>query len=358
MKLLICTQAVDRNDTILGFFHRWIEEFAKHSEQITVICLRAGEYDLPSNVRVFPLRNIKYPDSAKATAGRQKSNIKNRAATAMRFWRYIFRLRREYDAVFVHMNQEYVLLGGLFWRLSRKRIFMWRNHYAGSWSTDIAASLCTKVFCTSRHSYTAKYQKTILMPVGIDTDVFKPVDVARQPRSILFLGRIAPSKHPDLLLRALKQLADEHVSFVASMYGSSLPNDAVYAEGLKTFVIENGLSEKVVFHGGIPNRETPRVYSAHQIFVNLSSSGMLDKTIFEAMACGCVPLVSNKDIAADLGRKQVFTQDDVHDLARKLRELLDSSGAPYRPRLIEKNSLHMLGASLMGEMGDARLRKQ
>ena len=55
MKLLILTQKVDKNDPILGFFHRWVEEFARHCEQVTVIALGVGEYDLPQNVRVFSL---------------------------------------------------------------------------------------------------------------------------------------------------------------------------------------------------------------------------------------------------------------------------------------------------------------
>lgn len=52
---MIVTQKVDVNDPILGFFHRWVEEFAKHFERITVICLQKGEYNLPANVKVFSL---------------------------------------------------------------------------------------------------------------------------------------------------------------------------------------------------------------------------------------------------------------------------------------------------------------
>ncbi len=54
MKLLILTQKVDINDDVLGFFHRWILEFAKHYEYITVIALEIGEYNLPENVKVPP----------------------------------------------------------------------------------------------------------------------------------------------------------------------------------------------------------------------------------------------------------------------------------------------------------------
>ena len=55
MKLLIVTQTVDTDNPILGFFVRWIEEFAKHCEKIAVICLHEGEYTLPSNVEVYEI---------------------------------------------------------------------------------------------------------------------------------------------------------------------------------------------------------------------------------------------------------------------------------------------------------------
>ena len=55
MRLLIITQKVDKNDPILGFFHRWIEEFAKHCQSIIVICLQKGEYNLPKNIKILSL---------------------------------------------------------------------------------------------------------------------------------------------------------------------------------------------------------------------------------------------------------------------------------------------------------------
>ena len=52
---LIITQIIDKDDPILGFFHRWVEEFAKHIDHIDVICLKKGEHTLPSNVSVYSL---------------------------------------------------------------------------------------------------------------------------------------------------------------------------------------------------------------------------------------------------------------------------------------------------------------
>ena len=55
MKLCIVTQSVDTNDAVLGFFNRWISEFAKHADAVTVIVNRVGAYDFPANVAVCSL---------------------------------------------------------------------------------------------------------------------------------------------------------------------------------------------------------------------------------------------------------------------------------------------------------------
>src|SRR3989344_6071232 len=123
MKLLICTQKVDRSDDILGFFHRWIEEFAKHCEQVSVVCLWEGTHEFPENVRVYSL--------GKSAQGRPASGWERlwlRIRYALRLYGYTWRLRNEYDSVFVHMNQEYVVLGGPLWRVLGKKVVLWYTH--------------------------------------------------------------------------------------------------------------------------------------------------------------------------------------------------------------------------------------
>src|ERR1700733_6884068 len=118
MKLLILTQKIDKDDGVLGFFHGWVKEFSSHFDQVTVICLGKGEYSLPPNVQVFSL-------------GKEKESGGSKLFYIFNFYKYIWQERNNYDAVFVHMNQEYVLLGGLFWKLLGKKVFLWRNHPKG-----------------------------------------------------------------------------------------------------------------------------------------------------------------------------------------------------------------------------------
>ena len=321
MKLLFITQVVDKNDAVLGAYHGWLGALAPHFETITVICLREGEHTLPPNVHVYSL-------------GKEKG-VASRWRYSGRFLKLVWQKRNEYDAVFVHMNQEYLLLAGWLWKLWGKKIYLWRNHYSGSLLTDIAAALCTNVFCTSKFSYTARYKKTMLMPVGIDTTRFEPLSgVAHTPRSILFLARMSPSKRPEILIEALGMLRKRGIDYVADFYGSPLPKDKVYYEGLKERVRVLGIDGQVMFHPGVSNNETPNLYRAHEIFVNTSPSGMLDKTIFEAAACGCLVLSSSRDLATRLSPQFSFAGENptalIENLTQKLGLLLESSPAKQK----------------------------
>ncbi|MBI3572119.1 polysaccharide deacetylase family protein [Candidatus Kaiserbacteria bacterium] len=331
MKLLIVTQAVDTDDPVLGFFHRWIEEFSKHLEHIEVICLKEGKHHLPTNVRVYSLG--------------KEHGAGTKLGYAVKFLSLAWRLHGDYDAVFVHMNQEYILIAGWLWTLLGKRVYLWRNHYVGSGLTDLAAAFSTNIFYTSAHSYTARYDNALPMPVGVDTERFAcDKQLRRTPHSILFLARMAPSKRPEMLIEALAILARGGVHFAASLVGSPLPQDTAYYESLREKVRGLGLADTVSFIPGVPNAQAPELYRTHEIFVNASPSGMLDKTLFEAAASGCRVLAASADFAALAGPESHFTS--APELAKRLAAALRAGTPPAPPDFIHTNDLDALGARL------------
>jgi glycosyltransferase involved in cell wall biosynthesis len=335
MKLLFVTQVLDMDDSVLGAYHTWVVKLAEKVEAITVICLYEGEHDLPTNVEVHSLGKEK---------GRHSSLV-----YAVRFKLLAWQLRDEYDAVFIHMNQEYLLIAGPLWKLLGKRMYMYRNHYAGSILTDIAAAFCTKVFCTSKSSYTAKYKKTVLMPVGVDTERFhSDTGLVRKPRSVLFLARIAPSKRPDVFIEALGLLIARGVSFVGSVYGSPLPEDIRYYESLKARAEELGLHGRVEFHAAIPNNTAVRIYQEHEIFVNCSPSGMFDKTLFEAAASGCFVIAVSEDFARLTGEESHF-DGTPESLAKQLEQAFES-GTRSLVGIADGQSLPKLATRLVEEL--------
>ena len=311
MNILIITQKIDKNDPVLGFFHGWVIEFSKLFKSVIVVCLEKGEHSFPSNVRVCSL--------GKESGVSRIKYIKN-------LFRYIWKYKNEYDNVFVHMNQEYVLLVGWLWRILNKEVFLWRNHKQGSWKTRLAVLLSHKVFCTSNESYTASFSKTEIMPVGIDTDHFKEdTSVSRNQNSICYVGRISPVKKIELLLSALGELKSSNKEIpVVGIFGPVY--DKNYFEVLKNQVSEFGLGNNVHFKNALTYDELPAIYSKYEVCVNMTSSGSYDKTILESASCNALPVVSNQTFAVEIGTELstriIFDEGSSVDLAKRIDEVL------------------------------------
>ncbi|HEY0221063.1 MAG TPA: glycosyltransferase, partial [Candidatus Paceibacterota bacterium] len=239
MKILIFTQKVDKTDPVLGFFHSWIVEFSKQFDSVEVVCLEKGKFDLPINVNVYSLGKPQYQSEARYGAGKFFQKIKY----ILNLYKYLFLISGSYDRVFVHMNEEYVLLCGLYWKIKGTPVYFWRNHSKGSIWTHIAVILSSKVFCTSSDSFTARFKKTSIMPAGIDTTIFKPLEgIVRKKYSICMVGRISPVKHIDLGLEAFQALVSSGTQASLAIIGPTFPNDKEYLEGLKKYVEDKNLS--------------------------------------------------------------------------------------------------------------------
>ncbi|MCC6290736.1 glycosyltransferase [Candidatus Nomurabacteria bacterium] len=259
MKLLIVTQVVDESDSILGFFHRWIEEFSKHYEKVTVICLKKGEYHLPVNVEVLTLG---------------KEDGASRSKYLWRFYKYIWSERNNYDTVFVHMNQEYVLLGGLFWRFWGKRVHLWYTHKMVSVKLRLATLLSDKVFTASEESFRFDTPKLRIAGHGIDTDFFSPDSSVVRSDHVLSVGRLMKSKRHDLIIRAVA-FAGKELRIIG---------DGPERKNLEA--LAHMIGARVYFLGGLNQSQVRDQYQKAAFFVHTSETGSLDKVTLEALACG------------------------------------------------------------------------
>jgi len=256
MRLLITTQAVDQNDPILGFFVRWIEEFAKHCGQVTVICLRKGEHHLPPNVRVLALG-----DSGKLSR-------------AYKLLEGAYKFRGDYDAVFVHMNPEYLVAAGWLWRLLGKRTALWYTHKSVNLKLRIAALFANTILTASKESFRLASSKVRVMGHGIDTDFFSPGPIPRGSHW-LSVGRLTASKRHDLAIR------DAHAA------GKELWIAGEGPERKRLEALSQELGASVLFLGGLMQARLRDEYRKAALLVHRSETGSLDKVVLEALACGC-----------------------------------------------------------------------
>lgn len=265
MKLLVVTQVVDQEDSILGFFVRWIEEFATYCEHIEVVCLKEGRYSLPTNVRVHSLG---------------KEGGISRAKYPLNFYRYVWGLRHNYDAVFVHMNPEYIVLGGFFWRLWNKRVALWYTHKSVNLKLRIAIAFADVIFTASRESFRLQSKKVHILGHGIDTNFFSPDTSIMRGDWILSVGRLMPSKRHDL---AIQKAVQDGV--VLRIIGEG-------PERARLEALANTLHAKVQFLGALTQSQLRDEYRRAAYLIHTSETGSLDKVVLEALACG-LPVRTN-----------------------------------------------------------------
>lgn len=288
MRLLIVTQIVDTEDSYLGFFVRWIEEFAKHVESVEVICLKEGNHNLPKNVRVHSL-------------GKEKGVSK--LSYIFNFYTYIWHLRKNYDTVFVHMNPEYMALGGLFWCVWQKRIALWYTHKSVDTKLRIAAFFANIIFTASKESFRLATKKVRVVGHGIDTDFFSPDPGISRGTTLLSVGRLMPSKRHDLVIRA------------AAIAGRELRIAGEGPERKNLETLAHTLGAKVHFLGGLTQEQLRDEYRKAAFFLHASETGSLDKVVLEALACG-LPVITTNIVLRDL--PVIVTTPSPESIAKKI----------------------------------------
>jgi len=288
---------MDVNNPILGFFTNWVKEFSKHFEKITVICLEEGEHNLPDNVKVLSL-------------GKEKN--KSRINYVINFFHYIWRERKNYDVIFVHMNPEYIVLGGWFWRLWQKKVALWYVHRQTNFKLWVAEKFANTIFTSAPESFQMKSKKVRYVGHGIDIDRFKLQKISNSGK-VLHVGRITRIKNIDTIIRALK---GRNLTLVGETITA---DDREYKQELETLASEIGV--QVDWLGAVSNDQLPAVYADHSISINASPDGGMDKSVLESLASGCPVFVCNsafRRIFADYANIFMLKYRDFEDLREKL----------------------------------------
>jgi len=337
MKLLMFTQILDKGSSKLGFTYDWVEEFAKHCESLIVVCLYKGKIDLPQNVKVLSL-------------GKEKGEC--RIKYLFNFYKYIWQERRNYDRVFVHMNAIYVVLGGLFWKIWRKKIGLWYVHRAVPMSLRIAEKFADVIFSASQTGFNLKTEKLKILGHGIDLNKFKP-SIEKKDNNIfkiIYVGRISKIKNQKLLFKALnilvnkKGIQDIKIEIVGEARTS---DDQKYKNSLELYLKENSLNNFVDFKGAVSFNDIVERYQNSDLSINLCPTGGMDKAVLESLACGLPVIVMNKSFknvlknfkdlmiledesAEELSEKilgiKSLGEDEKSDLKNKMRDLSGGFG--------------------------------
>ncbi|NQZ25653.1 MAG: glycosyltransferase [Colwellia sp.] len=175
--------------------------------------------------------------------------------------------------------------------------------------------------------------KINVVPNGVDTEIFTPMEVnhslksdlgiAKEDTVIGYVGSIVDYEGLDLLVESIELMVRNHVSnFKVLIIG-----DGVVLPELKQQVVDAGLTEYFIFTGRIPHEQVPDYYSVIDVCPFPRRGLPVCELVsplkpFEAMAMGKVIIGSSvKAIAEfiDEGKNGfVHEKDDSVDLANKL----------------------------------------
>ncbi len=286
MKLLIITQKVDETDQVLGFMVGWLTVLASQVDSLEVICLEKGKYNLPANVRVYSL-------------GKEKGQ--NRLKYLFNFYRYLWSLRNKYDAIWVHMNQVYIILGWPFWYSYGKKISLWYAHGTVSLSLKLAGFLADLIFTSSASGFRLSSKKLKVVGQGIDTNKFNfDPNHIRSEGQLISIGRLSPIKKQQEIIKNLATI--NAVKWQLQLVGGPITLiDQNYTKDLEAQIVKLGLTSQVALIGPVSHETLPVYLRQADLFVTMSRTGSLDKVVLEAMAAGVIPVVLGATFKPVLG---------------------------------------------------------
>jgi glycosyltransferase involved in cell wall biosynthesis len=135
--------------------------------------------------------------------------------------------------------------------------------------------------------------------IGIDTSVWrhtgprlstvrKSLGATDRTLILLFSGRISPEKRPHLAVDVAAQLRAEGQDVVLVFAGSGQLLQATHERAEQC-----GLGDRCKFLGELDEVTLRAVYAASDIFIAPSEIEGIARSLYEAMAMGCIPVVSD-----------------------------------------------------------------
>ncbi|HBD25130.1 MAG: hypothetical protein A2566_02160 [Candidatus Zambryskibacteria bacterium RIFOXYD1_FULL_40_13] len=320
MRLLIFTQKVDSSDSVLGFFHSWLLEFAKKVDHVAVICLYKGEVSLPDNVNVYSLG---------------KESGVSKLSYLINLFRHVHKLSGSYDRVFIHMNPIYLVLCGLYFKAKGIKTYLWYVHRSVDFKLRIATMFADKVFSSTKESFKINTNKVVCLGHGVDTNILSYTSHLYTGKTlrIAHIGRITKIKNIETLIDAGYQLKQKGLDVEIVLFGECATEvDKNYKDSLQKMIEEKSMKNNVQFAGSVLYRDLPaRLFNCH-ITVNLAPRGGMDKAVLESILLGMPAFVSNTAFTGVLGEYVdlfLYKHNDSLDLAEKIYSFIFTAHDQY-----------------------------
>lgn len=355
MKIGVITSAYpEYEDDPHGIFvHRLMREISKKGHEVQVIAPFAEEkrkYNLEGvNVERF---NYFYPKRYQNLAGRAGmiDNVKEGFLVKLQvltylFFNIIYSLRRLKDMDIIHVQWPIPNgLGAIFLKkiygipyvntIHGEEVHLSKRYhmlFALRWlvnnsSKTITNSNATRKFCLEAG---LDPDKIDVIPFGVDTDFFRPIDVDKDENifQILSVGYLIERKGFEYLIRAMPHVLKKHGNARLKILGSG-PLESK----LKMFIKQLDLEEELKIIKNVSDEELLITYNSADLFVlpsivdSQGNTEGLGVVLLEAMACG-IPVIGSDvggipDIIKDGVTGLLVAEKNVFEISSSINKII------------------------------------
>ena len=160
--------------------------------------------------------------------------------------------------------------------------------------------------------------RIVVVGNGVNTDDYL-FSERKVPNSLIYIGSLRKLKGVDLLIEVVSILKNTIPGVTLHIVG-----DGPKREEVKRRIAALGISDSVVLHGYVPEREKVELLSNCAVYVSNSRFEGFGIPVVEAMATGTVPVVSNIGGHEFIlqGQDAGYLVDSVEEMAVKIADLL------------------------------------
>jgi glycosyltransferase involved in cell wall biosynthesis len=215
-------------------------------------------------------------------------------------------------------------------------VFGWENLDRKIHPVQVAArktvlSLANAIVCGNRQGaelvrrWGFKRTVDVIPQLGVEPTVFR---CNRKPKADLFtigfVGRLVNEKGVDILLKAVRLLAERGLPFRVKICGHG-----PCSEQLKRLASQLGITDRTIWMGAVPHEQVPEVMRDLDVLVLPSRSvdwwsEQFGHVLIEAMAAGVAVIGSSCGAIPEvIGRKDlIFPEEDAEGLAAILSRII------------------------------------
>jgi len=157
-----------------------------------------------------------------------------------------------------------------------------------------------------------------IIPNGVNTEIFRKMNVKREGKVILFIGRFDPRNNLHLVIQAFISIKKEVPSAKLYIIGYG------YGESYYTGLVPESMRRDVIFLGGM-NEERPYYYNLADVLCYPVDKASFGITLLEAMACGIPMVLSDitgfRHIVTN-GKEALLVKPDVHEIKSAIVKIL------------------------------------